>query len=432
MHTHSFGGSIAGSEVITAKSFALDSAVRRLRAVHESGRYEDVAASINLPTDDVLVSAVEHFKKHFYTPQLRHVFLVGIGGSNLGTQAVLDALYRWQTPAVRIHMVDTVHAKRIGELTGIIAALSSIEECLLVSISKSGGTTETIANTEILAAALKEKDPEYLKRMVVITDTGSAYAKAAEEKGVAVLLMPPVVGGRYSVFSAVGMFPLALAGVDIKAMRQGAADMLRTCTNFDTTMNPAVTAAVLQHEAYEQGYTNHTFFAFADELESLGKWWRQLVGESLAKTTNTNKKRVGIIPTVSIGSTDLHSVGQLYLGGPKTTFTTFVTVEADSLVRVPKSQKRLFPDIVAMVSNVSPLRITDAIVGGTKRAYEKAGLPYLQVSFPEINAYEIGSFMQYAMCTVMYTAVLLDVNPFDQPEVELYKIETKHILESSQ
>jgi glucose-6-phosphate isomerase len=225
------------------------------------------------------------------------------------------------------------------------------------------------------------------------------------------------------------MFPLALLGVDVRALRTGAADMFRTCTNFDSAMNPAVMTAVLQHEALLAGFQSHTFFAFADELESLGKWWRQLVGESLAKTVTNGKERVGVIPTVSIGSTDLHSVGQLYLGGPKTTLTTFVSVRQESKVVVPKVPQRLFPETVPVVSGVSPERITAAIIGGTKRAYEQAELPYISIEFPALTSYELGAFMQYAMCSTIYTASLLNVNAFNQPEVELYKVETKRLLQ---
>ncbi len=432
MHVRSYGGDVANPEVIAAKSFSLDSAIRHLRDVSDTGRYDDDASSINLPSDDVVLHAAEHFAKHFASPQLRHIFLVGIGGSNLGTKAVLDALFAWKQPSVAVHMVDTVHGERLEHLRTLIMSLSSLDECLLISISKSGGTTETIANTEILLSILKERDSEsYTERAVIISDNGSPYSKVAEELHIACIAMPPKVGGRYSVFSAVGMFPLALSGVDIASMRRGASDMLRTCLNFDSAMNPAVMTAVLQYEAYKAGYTNHTLFAFSDELESLGKWWRQLVGESLAKTTRTTKEKVGVIPTVSIGSTDLHSVGQVYLGGPKTTLTSFLSVTAENNVTIPTSTKRLFPDIVPIVGGVRTHDIGAAILGGTKRSYEKAQLPYIEIVLPEISAYEIGAFMQYAMCSTIYAAELFDVCAFDQPEVELYKIETKHILETS-
>jgi glucose-6-phosphate isomerase len=431
MHIRSFGGVVTSPEIIAGKSYSLDNAIRRLQAVNESGRYDDDESSINLPGDEMVVTAAEHVAQHFRSAVLRHVFLVGIGGSNLGTKAVIDALFSWQLLPVAVHIVDTVHTERIQGLVSIIENLASLEECLLISISKSGGTTETLANTELLLAAMRSKDAQhYAQRVVVITDTDSSYSRAAEEKGIAVLAMPPKVGGRFSVFSTVGMFPLALLGVDIRAMRQGAVDMIRLCTNFDSTVNPAVMTAILQHEAYEAGYNSHTLFAFADELESLGKWWRQLVGESLAKTTRTTKKPVGVIPTVSIGSTDLHSVGQLYLGGPATTLTTFLSIDQHTEMRLPKTTNRAFSTIVPAISDIPVTKINTAIIEGTKRAYEKKGLPYIDLVLSHRSPYEIGAFMQYAMCATMYTAELFDVHAFNQPEVELYKIETKHILEA--
>lgn len=137
------------------------------------------------------------------------------------------------------------------------------------------------------------------------------------------------------------------------------------------------------------------------------------------------KNGKGITPTVSVGSVDLHSVAQLYLGGPKDKVTTFVYTEPDnSLILEDASRYPLVPNI----EGKSIDQITHAIIGGTKAAYLKAGLPYMEYVLEKLTAYELGAFLQFKMCEMMYLGKLMEVNTFDQPEVELYKTETKRIL----
>jgi glucose-6-phosphate isomerase len=133
------------------------------------------------------------------------------------------------------------------------------------------------------------------------------------------------------------------------------------------------------------------------------------------------------LPTVSVGSTDLHSVGQLYLGGPARTLTTFVYCDADHIsFTVPKD--RLFPKLAAVVSGKSINQIMSAIRNGTMAAYNKQGLPFMEIQLKTVSAYEIGAFMQFKMIEMMYLGRLFCVDAFNQPAVELYKAETKSLL----
>ena len=170
-------------------------------------------------------------------------------------------------------------------------------------------------------------------------------------------------------------------------------------------------------------------FIFAPQLESVGKWYRQLMGESIGKETDLTGTTVhtGITPTVSVGSVDLHSVTQLYLGGPRDKVTTFVSTAAhDSDAKVPADQ--MFPTLVEHLGGVSASKIMNAILQGVKKTYKSQGLPFMEIELESVSPREIGAFFQFKMIEMMYLGKLLNINTFDQPQVELYKIETKKIL----
>jgi len=221
-------------------------------------------------------------------------------------------------------------------------------------------------------------------------------------------------------------------GLDIVKFRQGAEEMANVCVHPEINQNPAAIAAVTGVQAYRTGKNIHDLFLFNSELESLGKWWRQLLGESIGKAVidGVNQETVGITPTVSIGSTDLHSVGQLYLGGPDDKLTTFLSVK-NQPVDIVISPSRFFPKLIPMINNKSVNVIMDAIMAGTKSAYTEKGRQYLDIELSEISPFELGAFMQFKMIEVMYIGKLLKVNPFNQPNVESYKQKTKEILENN-
>ncbi|NBD74261.1 hypothetical protein GVX82_04460, partial [Patescibacteria group bacterium] len=182
---------------------------------------------------------------------------------------------------------------------------------------------------------------------------------------------------------------------------------------------------------YEAGISIHDTFLFAPALTALGFWYRQLMGESVGKECDREGHVVnaGLTPTVSIGSTDLHSVGQLYLGGPRDKVTTFVWVAAPhDTVSLPA--ERSFPGVVPMIAGRDAGEVMHAILEGTKAAYRAAERPYLEVVVPQLDAHSLGQVLQMKMLEIMYLAELMQVNAFDQPNVESYKIETKRLLES--
>lgn len=175
--------------------------------------------------------------------------------------------------------------------------------------------------------------------------------------------------------------------------------------------------------------TIHDLFVFSVQLESLGKWYRQLVGESLGKEFDTdgNKVHVGITPTVSVGSIDLHSVGQLYLGGPYDKFISFLSIdEHKPTISVPKLAQ--FDELVANIQGKPLASIMQAILHGVKAAYKKSERPFCSFIWPTLSPYYLGQFMQLSLLEIVYLGNLLNVNPFDQPNVEQYKDETRKVL----
>ena len=197
-------------------------------------------------------------------------------------------------------------------------------------ISKSGGTTETIANFEVLLDIYRQIRPHDWHELIVVT-TGykSKFWDAAQSLGIDTLVLQDNVGGRYSVLSAVGLFPLGLGHIDIVSLLNGARVARDTYIKAKGEKNAPLLSAATLFAAQKKKKSIHDTFLFAKDLMYLGNWYRQLMGESIGKEHDRDKKQVfaGMNPTTSVGSVDLHSVAQLYLGGPADKITTFVTLD---------------------------------------------------------------------------------------------------------
>ncbi|MFP4567708.1 MAG: hypothetical protein ACLFN8_02070 [Candidatus Woesearchaeota archaeon] len=379
--------------------------------------YESDYSSLLVPNDKEILKNVSRVLKS--RKSYDYMVVVGIGGSNLGALAVLDAVCGKHFNSLgkkKVFFADTVDSDNLSSILKMLEG----EKFLLVLISKSGTTTESVANFNVLLKKIPVSERK--ERVIAITDKGSALDKYALLNGFDVLFIPKKVGGRYSVFTAVGLLPLMFAGVGVSKLLRGANAAIES---FDKN-NFAFRGALDLYGAILSGKSIVDLFLFSNDLESLGKWYRQLVGESLGKKLSLDKKVVftGITPTVSIGSTDLHSVGQLYLGGPRDKFTSFVSLNKTARVVVPK----LKSSILESLENLTFAEIMDAILEGTMLAYKKNKLPFNHYVLEDKSAFEVGFFMQTKMLEVMILAHLMNVNPFDQPSVEDYKIETRKLL----
>jgi glucose-6-phosphate isomerase len=402
-----------------------------LRRVVEQGGYGAPEASLSVPGDEYMIGAVETVLEKVYTKSLRYIFVIGIGGSNLGTKAIYDAMASARDIAPHHHprliFIDTTDSALLQMASALIKKAEHANEVLFIVISKSGTTTETIANAEILLASFAERFGRNARRVVVMSETGSPLLTAAREQQMHTIDLPPTVGGRYSVFTPVGLLPLALVGFAPRDIRTSALTRIEASLHPDVALNDAALSALTMYYFYKGGIRQHDTFVFVPSLESTGKWYRQLLGESIGKSVAGDlNNRIGITPTVSVGSTDLHSVGQLYLGGPRDRLTTFVSIANRPDVGMPT--ERAWPDVVPMVSGKSANGILAAIEAGTKSAYDANNLPYLETKLDTLTPEAVADFMQFKMCEVMMLGHLLRVNPFDQPHVEQYKTVTKQIL----
>ena len=392
-------------------------------------------SSINLPTNQDIYDEVQTLVSQYKSDDLKYIVVIGIGGSNLGAQAVYEAifgeLYSHVKTSPKILFADTVDSKKISQIINILKQdITSEKEVVFNLISKSGGTIEPIANFETLFDSIKQVVDDLDKSVVVTTGKDSKLWFAAKEKKFKTLSLPEKVGGRFSVLSSVGLFPLALAGVDIIQLLKGAEKMADICISNVGDDNPAMMSAVTLHLHMAKNTVAHNSFFFSTRLASVGAWWRQLVGESLGKQFDSKGKVVnsGIIPVVSIGSTDLHSMAQLYFGGPKNIFTTMITESGgeDSLT-VPTEES-----LGSLVNGVAGKTLHEIMVSielGVKAAYNNEKIPFVEVVFPEVNEETVGAYLQFRMIEIMYVAKLLNINAFDQPNVETYKKETKVFLE---
>ncbi len=399
-----------------------------------SGGYEGDMASLYLPDDRLMLGKVRQvIGKNL---QLKPVYLVvvGIGGSNLGTiavqEAVLGKLYNQLTASTKVLYADTVDSDGINNIITLAKpVLERGGNIALNVISKSGTTTETIANAEVLIDLLRRHKKNYKNCINVTSDKDSELWNIAVREGFNVLEIPKKVGGRYSVFSSVGLFPLGLLGINIEQLLDGARSIRDACINMNVEKNPAAISAIVQYLHYKSGKNIYDLFLFANDLESLGKWYRQLMAESLGKEFNKKGERVniGMTPTVSIGSTDLHSTAQLYLGGPYDKFTTFVRIKnSRSCLKVPSVEG--YSELVSEIHGKSLMDIMDATLEGTKAAFRSGKRPFIEITLPDKSEHSVGQLLQFKMIETMYLGRLLDVNPFDQPNVESYKRETRKIL----
>lgn len=407
-----------------------------LKEVVEKGGVSEIEAFINTPSETEALTLVKEVVARFKAHPPKFVVVVGIGGSNLGAQTIYEAVggaYVSISKDVhpKLFFLDTIDQGKIAVLKKLFETEATEPHDVVINvISKSGTTAETIVNAEVLYASASEVLGDMRGQVVVTTDEGSALWNLAESYEFLKLPIPKKVGGRFSVFSPVGLFPLALAGISIDELLEGARSMRDICLE-NVDINPALETASVLHLLHTKGIVAHNSFFFSPQMESVGKWYRQLMGESLGKEHDMagNVVHEGIVPLVSIGSTDLHSMAQLYFGGPRVFFTTLITVKDETPDTSLKDPAELvFSKLVEDIDDKSQYEVMQSLSGGVEATYANLSLPHMSIVFPEISAYTLGQYLQYNMMTIVYLAKLMKVNAFDQPSVEVYKIETRRLL----
>lgn len=415
--------------MILAHVKMLGSYKKTLRDTIHNEEYILPESALRVPFDEKQIKIIKTVANRFHK-KAKTVLLVGIGGSDIGTRAVYDALrghtdiLRKVTP--RLIIANTIEPTFLDEIEDVLDSHDSAEEIVLIIVSKSGNTTETIYNANVLFEMFSKKysSKEATAQTIVITNDNSSLAKNASKKDIEVITMPEPVGGRYSVFTAVGLLPLAILGFNIDAFLEGARSAITASVLENKPSSGAVIAAFL-FEAYLQGSYIHDLFIWNPELETLGKWHKQLLAESIGKERKDGTK-IGFIPTVEIGSIDLHSMGQLIFGGKNDMFTTFVSTPNEW-----GSSKKYNPEsafTLPMLEDKESGDIMHAIFSGVQKTYISHTLPFITIELSAICERELGAFMALQMTSIMYLAQIFDVNAFDQPAVETYKNEVRRLL----
>lgn len=423
--------------------------IKAMQEVVEIGGYNDDRASINLPDDEEMVKRVDEAAAPFRGAH--SILLVGMGGPGLGSRAIQMAYNNLRNESIhsmelcypnppdqhhgRLYYADTVFGSSIRELLMILEEDLKVGRKLVVIIStQSGTTTETIANMAVFIELFEKYGIDPTTAMPIITNEGSKLYKFSQERGFTCVSVPAKVGGRYSVFSPVGLFPIAIQmddGENCQGLVAGAREARDQSLSLSLEKNCAARNAAVIYHHYKQGKNILVNFMFDPRFETIGLWLRQVMAESLGKAHDRDGKLVnhGITPTVAIGSRDLHSMFQLYMEGPNDKFTNFIRVGSAGEVIVPKK-----PEIEALVTNLqgkSYSAISRAISEGVFAAYRDRSRPFSVIDLPDNSNAAIGYLLQAKMMETMFLGHLMNVNPFDQPGVELYKTEMKRILASS-
>ncbi len=352
------------------------------------------------------------------------VVQIGIGGSALGSLMLQKALAFHPVPESipDFLVLDNVDPRDLYRLEHTLDPVSS----LLVVISKSGGTAETMANF-LWAFAFFEKKlgrQEALRRTVVLTDPESGILRNfVTETGCASLSIPSSVGGRFSVLSPVGLFGAALLGISVEELLDGARAMRsRIESTFRVEENPAWLWGILSHLHEKQGRNISVLMPYADGLEDFAEWFAQLWGESLGKEGK------GTTPVRALGAIDQHSQVQLYAEGPDDKLYTLLAVrthEKDYLIPEPPSASL---GALEYLEGHSFGEMLYAEAQATASALVQKGRPLFWLEIPKLDAFHLGGLVFFFEYVTALTGILMGINPFDQPGVELGKIHTYSLM----
>ncbi len=367
--------------------------------------------SLLLDPDDALLESVIEVAAEI-RERADVLLCIGIGGSYLGSEAVMEALvppFSSDGPEILFaghHLGPDYHERLFEYLEG--------KSVYVNVISKSGTTLEPALAFRMARRFLEERFEDADRRIIATTDAAQGTLHDfAVEQGYRRYVVPDNVGGRFSVVTPVGLLPIAVAGIDIQAMFYGAVDEARAFTDADAS------SSVLQYAAdryafHEAGYATEVMAVMDPRLRGIGAWWQQLFGESEGKESK------GLFPVVLQYTTDLHSVGQYVQQGQRTMVESFLRIDdADQ-----------GPSVSEIDGNADGLNylagkpygfINEKAYQGTAEAHLEGDVPNWTVTLPRLDAEQVGRLLSFYMHAVAVSGTMLGVNPFNQPGVETYK-----------
>jgi glucose-6-phosphate isomerase len=404
--------------------------VKRIVAHIERERRQGLHRYRELPNDTEMLRAVRAAVGR-HRPGTENLVVLGIGGSALGNIALHRALNspyhnllrskRRRGP--RLFVMDNVDPVQFDNLLELLGP--ELRKTRFNVISKSGETAETAAQFLIIRDLLARKlgHAALSKHMLVTTDLESGTLREwAEREGYDALPVPPGVGGRFSVLSAVGLFSTGMCGINVSQLLAGAAQMSVRIARRDVRRNPAAMLALLLYSFYVRGKRLHVMMPYSHQLKDMADWWRQLWAESLGKANDLDGRPVGVGPTPirALGATDQHSQVQLYREGPNDKVFIFLEVGRFAVnVRIPRSAG--VPEALRYLRGASLAKLLNVEKQATEYALVRSSRPCLTIRFPVVSPATVGQFIMLWEAATTIMGGLLNVNHYDQPAVELGK-----------
>lgn len=336
---------------------------------------------------------------------------IGIGGSYLGSRAVVELLSANTTKVLFAgNNVSGTYLQYVIDKIGD-------KDFSLCVISKSGTTLETAVTFRIFKELLEKKygKAEARSRIIAVTDkTKGALRKIAEKEGYESFEIPSNIGGRYSVLTPAALITMAVAGIDIELILNGAAEAYKIYDNPNLQDNNCYKYSVLRNILYGMGKEIEILINYEPSMEYFGKWWQQLFGESEGKAGK------GIFPTTLQFSTDLHSMGQYLQEGKKNIFETIINIKTPpSDAIIPFDAEDM--DGLNYLNGKTLNYINSAAYEGAMKAHEEGGVPVISLDVPALNEKSFGHMVYFMQKACAVSGYLLGINPFDQPGVEMYK-----------
>ena len=367
-----------------------------------------------------IIATAKDIKKKF-----DNFVVLGIGGSALGPIAVFQSLChlrhnelpKSKRKAPKLYVEDNVDPERMTALLDVL----DLNKTMFNVVTKSGATSETMAQYLIIMDLLKKKFGDKAKDHMIATTSANKgnLIKIAKEEGLKTFYIPDGVGGRFSELCPVGLLPASVVGVDIKALLKGAAYMDKLCKSKDIKSNPALLCALLEVLAMQRGKNISVMMPYADGLKYIADWYCQLWGESLGKAVDNDGNYVyaGQTPVKALGVTDQHSQVQLYREGPFDKVITIIGVENfRSTVEISKGCDNI-PDVNFLCGHTMN-ELINAERLATEYALTTANRLNYTIILPEINAFTIGQLLYLFEMETAYAGAMLNIDTFNQPGVE--------------
>ena len=406
---------ISGSKKIVADAFDV---VKRNRGTGMMGWTELPYNQKEIVAD--IIATAKDIKKKF-----DNFVVLGIGGSALGPIAVFQALCHLRHNELpkskrkfpKLYVEDNVDPERMVALLDVL----DLDKTIFNVVTKSGATSETMAQYLIIMDILKKRYGDKAKDHMIATTSESKgnLIKIAKQENLKTFYIPDGVGGRFSELCPVGLLPAAVVGIDIKELLAGAAHMDKLCMVKDVKKNPALISALLEYLAMQRGKNISVMMPYADSLKYIADWYCQLWGESLGKAVDNegNEVFVGQTPVKALGVTDQHSQVQLYREGPFDKVITLIGVENYRKTVDISDGYADIPDVSFLCGHTMNELIT-AERKATEYALTTAHRLNYTITLPEVNAFTIGELLYLFEMETAFCGAMLNIDTFNQPGVE--------------